>query len=231
MVRNNELEPTIEVRFFGGYHQRATVDRNEVKPITTNIHTLQIKKNSAWNKASEELSRYQDLFEKCASNPEFLASMYGDPFGGEKVSQLTGDKFGMESESDSDEPNNGGGESGGVDPLMLSGVDGDMMNNSGGGGGTISLVPMDIVLAATAGSNGGLKTEQGQAVSQQQQQAFLMPPQMAMTPRPRAPTKLRRIEPKPLPGNNDHVVQQAQQLLQQGFQFELNSRLVNGIHH
>jgi hypothetical protein len=30
-----------------------------VKPITTNIHTLQIKKTSNWNKASEELSRYQ----------------------------------------------------------------------------------------------------------------------------------------------------------------------------
>ena len=67
------------------------VDKNDVKPISTNIHTLNIKKTSAWNKASEELSRYQELHNKCKEgNPDFLCNYYGDPFNGQKVSQLTG---------------------------------------------------------------------------------------------------------------------------------------------
>ena len=32
----------IEVRFFGGYHQKAFVEKHHIKPITTNIHTLQV---------------------------------------------------------------------------------------------------------------------------------------------------------------------------------------------
>jgi len=102
----------LEVRFFGGYHQRARVDKNDVKPISTNIHALQIKKTSAWNKASEELSRYQELHEKCKGNPEFLTNFYGDPFNGEKVSALIGDKFGAESDSESEEDQNQPGDPG-----------------------------------------------------------------------------------------------------------------------
>ena len=60
---------------------------------------LQVKRTSAWNKASEELKRYQELYEKYKDKPEFVNSQYGDPFDGEKVSQLT-TSFGQDSESE-----------------------------------------------------------------------------------------------------------------------------------
>ena len=58
-----------------------------------------MKRTSAWNKASEELKRYQELYEKYKDKPEFINSQYGDPFDGEKVSQLT-TSFGQDSESE-----------------------------------------------------------------------------------------------------------------------------------
>ena len=36
-------EGQLEVRFFGGFHQRAVVEKHHIKPITTNIHTLQVR--------------------------------------------------------------------------------------------------------------------------------------------------------------------------------------------
>ena len=60
---------------------------------------LKVKRTSAWNKASEELKRYQELYEKYKDKPEFINSQYGDPFDGEKVSQLT-TSFGQDSESE-----------------------------------------------------------------------------------------------------------------------------------
>lgn len=53
-----------DVRFFGGQHQRAVVEKAYIRPISVNIHTLQVKRTSAWNKACEELKRHQDLLEK-----------------------------------------------------------------------------------------------------------------------------------------------------------------------
>ena len=76
----------VEVRFFGGYHRKALVERHHIKPISTNVHSLQIKRTSEWNKASEELKRYQELHDKYKDKPEFLTDQYGDPFDGEKVS-------------------------------------------------------------------------------------------------------------------------------------------------
>ena len=52
-------------------------------PSTAILH--QIKRTSEWNKASEELKRYQELHEKYKDKAEFLTDMYGDPFDGEKV--------------------------------------------------------------------------------------------------------------------------------------------------
>ena len=75
----------VEVRFFGGYHRKALVERHHIKPISTNVHSLQIKRTSEWNKASEELKRYQELHDKYKDKPEFLTDQYGDPFDGEKV--------------------------------------------------------------------------------------------------------------------------------------------------
>ena len=63
------------------------------------IGHFQVKRTSAWNKASEELKRYQELYEKYKDKPEFVNSQYGDPFDGEKVSQLT-TSFGQDSESE-----------------------------------------------------------------------------------------------------------------------------------
>jgi hypothetical protein len=34
-----------EVRFFGGYHQRAQIEKQHVRPITVNVHTLQVPRH------------------------------------------------------------------------------------------------------------------------------------------------------------------------------------------
>ena len=87
VVNNKEnSDGQVEVRFFGGYHRKALVERHHIKPISTNVHSLQIKRTSEWNKASEELKRYQELHDKYKDKPEFLTDQYGDPFDGEKVS-------------------------------------------------------------------------------------------------------------------------------------------------
>jgi len=57
-----------DVRFFGGHHQRALIEKSHIRPISVNIHTLQVKRTSSWNKACEELKRHQDLLEKLRSN-------------------------------------------------------------------------------------------------------------------------------------------------------------------
>uniref|UniRef100_A0A1B6CUA8 MYND-type domain-containing protein n=1 Tax=Clastoptera arizonana TaxID=38151 RepID=A0A1B6CUA8_9HEMI len=53
-----------DVRFFGGIHQKAVIDKTYTRPISVNIHTLQVKRTSSWNKACEELKRHQNLLEK-----------------------------------------------------------------------------------------------------------------------------------------------------------------------
>ena len=70
-----------DVRFFGGYHQRALVEKPNIRPITTNIHTLQVKRTSLWNKASDELKKHQEFVAKVKSAlPDFQKDLYGDPF-------------------------------------------------------------------------------------------------------------------------------------------------------
>ncbi|KAK7791097.1 hypothetical protein R5R35_000516 [Gryllus longicercus] len=53
-----------DVRFFGAHHQRALIEKAHIRPISVNIHTLQVKRTSSWNKACEELRRHQELLEK-----------------------------------------------------------------------------------------------------------------------------------------------------------------------
>jgi len=96
-----------DVRFFGGFHQRALVEKHHIRPISANVHTLQIKRTSAWNKACEELKRHQELLEKCKANPEFLTENYGDPFAGERVISLTGGDLSHDSDSESEEEQEG----------------------------------------------------------------------------------------------------------------------------
>ncbi|PNF16453.1 Zinc finger MYND domain-containing protein 11 [Cryptotermes secundus] len=57
-----------DVRFFGGHHQRALIEKSHIRSISVNIHTLQVKRTSSWNKACEELKRHQDLLEKLRNN-------------------------------------------------------------------------------------------------------------------------------------------------------------------
>ena len=35
-------EGQVDVRFFGGYHRKALVERHHIKPISTNVHSLQV---------------------------------------------------------------------------------------------------------------------------------------------------------------------------------------------
>ncbi|PSN41957.1 hypothetical protein C0J52_06431 [Blattella germanica] len=59
-----------DVRFFGGHHQRAVIEKSHIRPISVNIHTLQVKRTSTWNKACEELKRHQDLLDKLTLQSE-----------------------------------------------------------------------------------------------------------------------------------------------------------------
>ncbi|XP_014250879.1 zinc finger MYND domain-containing protein 11 [Cimex lectularius] len=55
----------VEVWFFGNPHQRATVDRCNVLPITTSMNSLEItKRTSSWNRACEELKKHQELLKR-----------------------------------------------------------------------------------------------------------------------------------------------------------------------
>lgn len=40
------------------------IPKAHIRPISVNIHTLQVKRSSAWNKACEELKKHQELLEK-----------------------------------------------------------------------------------------------------------------------------------------------------------------------
>lgn len=40
------------------------IPKSHIRPISVNIHTLQVKRSSAWNKACEELKKHQELLEK-----------------------------------------------------------------------------------------------------------------------------------------------------------------------
>ncbi|KFM77504.1 Zinc finger MYND domain-containing protein 11, partial [Stegodyphus mimosarum] len=57
-------ENTYDVRFFGAFHQRALVNEEFVKPITTSFQKLNVKKTASFNRAYSELSHHQDLVAK-----------------------------------------------------------------------------------------------------------------------------------------------------------------------
>lgn len=58
-----------DVRFFGGYHQRANIEKENTKPITTTLQQLSLKRTTSLNKALEELKHHQQLIQnKCKSN-------------------------------------------------------------------------------------------------------------------------------------------------------------------
>ncbi|KAJ9580569.1 hypothetical protein L9F63_024249, partial [Diploptera punctata] len=67
-----------DVRFFGGHHQRALIEKSHIRPISVNIHTLQVKRTSSWNKACEELKRHQDLLDKHRNNAHLNSESSSD---------------------------------------------------------------------------------------------------------------------------------------------------------
>ncbi|XKL59684.1 hypothetical protein PGB90_000700 [Kerria lacca] len=73
-----ENEECIDVRFFGGVHERAVVEKLYIRPISVNIHTLQVKRTSSWNRACEELKRYQKQLEKLREQTENFTKPFVD---------------------------------------------------------------------------------------------------------------------------------------------------------
>lgn len=78
-----------DVRFFGGYHQRAVTDKANIRPITTAISSLGVKRTSLWNKACDELKKHQEFVTKVkATMPDFLQDCYGDPFTSDEIKEF-----------------------------------------------------------------------------------------------------------------------------------------------
>ncbi|XP_076330060.1 zinc finger MYND domain-containing protein 11-like [Tachypleus tridentatus] len=53
-----------DVRFFGGYHQRANVESENIRPISTSLQKLSVKRTASLNKALKELKHHQGLVKK-----------------------------------------------------------------------------------------------------------------------------------------------------------------------
>ncbi|ESP01788.1 hypothetical protein LOTGIDRAFT_225154 [Lottia gigantea] len=57
-----------DVRFFGAFHQRAVIPMEYIRPVTTNIKTLNIKKTTGFNNSMKELHIHQKLVEEIATD-------------------------------------------------------------------------------------------------------------------------------------------------------------------
>lgn len=66
-----------DVRFFGGHHMRANIEKVFIRPISTTLQSLQVKKSTAWNRAFEELKHHQNLLKKMGKNKEDLNNTEG----------------------------------------------------------------------------------------------------------------------------------------------------------
>ncbi|XP_021340240.1 zinc finger MYND domain-containing protein 11-like isoform X1 [Mizuhopecten yessoensis] len=61
----------LDVRFFGGFHQRALLAPDQIKPITSNVKSIVTKRTTGFMKASEELKKHQvRLAEQAQENTE-----------------------------------------------------------------------------------------------------------------------------------------------------------------
>ncbi|XP_023931028.1 zinc finger MYND domain-containing protein 11 [Lingula anatina] len=58
------VDNNYDVRFFGAFHQRATLPETSIKPIEVSVSTLGIKKTPGFVKSCHELERYQKILEK-----------------------------------------------------------------------------------------------------------------------------------------------------------------------
>ncbi|XP_015509408.1 zinc finger MYND domain-containing protein 11 isoform X1 [Neodiprion lecontei] len=88
MQINNDV---YDVRFFGGHHMRANIEKIFIRPITVNLNTLQsekgkwkeikIKRSAAWNRAFEELKRHKTLLAQLAKSETKDAELSDDENG------------------------------------------------------------------------------------------------------------------------------------------------------
>lgn len=60
----NEVDGKMDVRFFGGWHQRAVIPAEYIRPVLTDINKLAIKKTAGFTKAMKELKIHQDLLKE-----------------------------------------------------------------------------------------------------------------------------------------------------------------------
>jgi hypothetical protein len=59
-----------DVRFFGGWHQRAVIPQTSIKPVETTHKAMAVKKTSGFNKACDEMKRHRALVEQMKEEPE-----------------------------------------------------------------------------------------------------------------------------------------------------------------
>ncbi|EFN80838.1 Zinc finger MYND domain-containing protein 11 [Harpegnathos saltator] len=68
-----------DVRFFGGHHMRANIEKVFIRPISSTLQSLQIKRSTAWNRAFEELKHHQHLLAKLGKKKkEEISTMEDD---------------------------------------------------------------------------------------------------------------------------------------------------------
>jgi hypothetical protein len=94
-----------DVRFFGGHHQRALIEKSHIRSISVNIHTLQVKRTSSWNKACEELKRHQDLLDKMHNNGRTYPDSSSDDDDDDEEEEEEDDDVGKEEEEESEPVN------------------------------------------------------------------------------------------------------------------------------
>ncbi|KAL2713425.1 zinc finger MYND domain-containing protein 11 isoform X1 [Vespula squamosa] len=86
-----------DVRFFGGHHMRANIEKVFIRPISVSLQTLQpsekgkwkemkIKRSTAWNRAFEELKHHQHLLQKSGKNVEDIDG--GSDYDGPKAAKI-----------------------------------------------------------------------------------------------------------------------------------------------
>lgn len=73
------------------------------RPITVNVHTLQVKRTSLWNKACEELKKHQELLTKCQADDNFLKDPFGDPFADTEIAKEFAKTAGHDRDDDNED--------------------------------------------------------------------------------------------------------------------------------
>ncbi|XP_043229630.1 zinc finger MYND domain-containing protein 11-like isoform X2 [Amphibalanus amphitrite] len=73
-----------DVRFFGEPHERAIVSRSQIRPITTSLQAMQIKRTNPWLRSQDELKRHQAALQKAEKSGDAPGSDSGSDSEPEK---------------------------------------------------------------------------------------------------------------------------------------------------